>query len=221
MLGSVIGDSLKGKTVFRSLFEAMLRTIAVPGAESIVDLGGVKHPFPGYASALGATEERITAVNLSHSVGADIVGDIKQTGLPDDMADETWAMNVLEHVPAIEPVLQESFRITKKGSRMIAVIPFLIGVHGEPNDYARYTASKLHMLFTQAGFSDIDIRVVGHGPFVAGFSLMQPVLPRFVSAISVSVFWMLDTLLFGLRPSWRGRWPLGYCVIARKPFSRV
>ncbi|MFO0765099.1 MAG: methyltransferase domain-containing protein [Patescibacteria group bacterium] len=214
MLSRVLRGLVKKQTIFRSLFELSLESLT-PSSGAVVDLGGVKMPFPGYAKALKADAERITTVNISTTVGADIVGDAAATGLASALADDIWMFNLLEHVEYPERVLAEAKRLAKPGARCIGVVPFLLGIHGEPDDYLRYTKSKLMGLLRDAGFTDVKITAIGHGPFVAGASQVQALLPWFVSGLPVVFAWCTDMTLFKLRPQWREKWPLGYVFEAR------
>lgn len=213
MLSVVLKGLLKRQTVFRSLFEDGLTKIT-PSSGSVIDLGGVKKPFPGYAKALKAELVSLITVNISATVQADIVDDASATGLAAVSADEVWAFNLLEHVEYPERVLAEAKRLSKPGARFIGVVPFLLGIHGEPDDFARYSKSKLMGLLRDAGFTDIRVTVIGFGPMVAGASQVQPLLPWLISIPQVASAWLVDMLILRLRPQWREKWPLGYLVEA-------
>lgn len=213
MLSIVLRGLLKKQTIFRSLFECQLAKIR-PSSGLVIDLGGVKKPFPGYAKALKADQAFITAVNLSTAVQADIVGDASATGLAAASADEVWAFNLLEHVEYPERVLAEAKRLSKPGARFVGVVPFLLGIHGEPDDFARYSKSKLIGLLRDAGFADIRVTAIGFGPATAGAAQIQPLLPWLISVPQVASAWLLDVVILGLRPQWGEKWPLGYLVEA-------
>lgn len=213
MLLLVLEGLLKRQTVFRTLFEYQLRLLK-PSTGTVIDLGGVKNPFPGYARSLKASSELITTVNLSATVQADVVGDAGATGLPSASADEVWAFNLLEHVEYPERVLAEARRLAKPGARFISGTPFLLGIHGEPDDFARYSKSKHVGLLRDAGFTDIRVTALGMGPMLAGAAQAQPLLPWFLSIPWIAFTWLLDKGIFALRPQWRDKWPLGYLVEA-------
>jgi SAM-dependent methyltransferase len=62
---------------------------------------------------------------------------------------------VVEHVRDPRRVVSEVHRILRDGGVCIATTPFLIEVHGSPDDFWRFTASGLRELF--AGFSSISV----------------------------------------------------------------
>ena len=57
----------------------------------------------------------------------------------DESFDHAVSFQVLEHHCQPEVMISELFRIIKKGGYLLLSAPFLEGVHGEPNDYQRFT----------------------------------------------------------------------------------
>ncbi len=49
------------------------------------------------------------------------------------------AFQVLEHHQDPEMMFAELFRIVKKGGYVLITVPFIGGIHGEPDDYQRFT----------------------------------------------------------------------------------
>lgn len=62
---------------------------------------------------------------------------------------------VLEHVPDAERAVAEVLRVLRPGGICIATTPFLIEVHGYPNDYRRLTADGLRSLFARYGRTEV------------------------------------------------------------------
>ena len=213
MLGVILKGSIKRQSIFRSLFEQYLLSIESSKGR-VIDLGGIKKPFPGYAKALRAEIATITTVNISPDVGADIVGDAATTGLDAEIAEEVWAFNILEHVEHPERILTEAHRLLKPKARFLAVTPFLLGIHGEPDDFARYTKSKLQNLLVEAQFKNIAVTAIGYGPFIASVFQVQLLLPRLFAIPAIWMAWLTDSVLFFLRPQWKDKWPLGYFIEA-------
>ena len=75
-------------------------------------------------------------------------------------ADETYDVvvvdQVLEHVPDPQRAVTELRRVLKPGGVCIATTPFLIRVHGYPNDFHRFTAQGLVRLFADFSSCDAD-----------------------------------------------------------------
>jgi SAM-dependent methyltransferase len=83
--------------------------------------------------------------------------------------DTVICIQVLEHVPRPQRVLDEMARVVKKDGIVIVSTPFSFRLHEEPHDYFRYTPHGLRSMFESAGlvvegiWSERDIwSVIGH-----------------------------------------------------------
>lgn len=56
-----------------------------------------------------------------------------------DQFNHAVTFQVLEHHQNPEKMFAELFRIVKKGGYVLITIPFIEGIHGEPDDYQRFT----------------------------------------------------------------------------------
>ena len=63
---------------------------------------------------------------------------------------------VLEHVQHYQKLINEMYRVMKKGSTAIVTIPWSARYHYIPYDYFRYTPSSLKTMFGQ--FGDVKIK---------------------------------------------------------------
>ena len=73
--------------------------------------------------------------------------------------DAIVAMELFEHLHSPLVAAREACRVLKPGGRVIASIPFMFHVHGDPHDYQRFTESGIERLF--ADFSEVRIRAFG------------------------------------------------------------
>lgn len=62
-------------------------------------------------------------------------------------------MQVLEHTPKPQRVLDEIGRVVRKDGLVIVCVPFSFRLHEEPNDYFRYTPHGLRTMFDTAGLA--------------------------------------------------------------------
>jgi len=62
---------------------------------------------------------------------------------------------ILEHIPNPQAAIKECHRILRPNGICISTTPFLIRVHGYPNDFQRFTGAGLKELFSQ--FSSVEV----------------------------------------------------------------
>lgn len=69
--------------------------------------------------------------------------------------DQIICTEVLEHVFEYQALINEMYRVTKKGGAAIVTIPWSARFHYKPYDYFRYTPSTLEKIFSN--FSEVQI----------------------------------------------------------------
>jgi SAM-dependent methyltransferase len=86
-----------------------------------------------------------------------------------DSFDTVLSVQVLEHTPHPQTVVNEMGRVAKKGGLVIVHVPFSFRLHEEPNDFFRYTPHGLRSMFDKAGIEVAEVwpmggvwSVVGH-----------------------------------------------------------
>lgn len=75
-----------------------------------------------------------------------------------DYADTIINTGVLEHVPEPQKVINEFYRVLKKGGELFLTAPLVNSEHQVPYDYFRYTQYGLKYMFEKASFKVIEIR---------------------------------------------------------------
>lgn len=91
----------------------------------------------------------------------DIFWDWKNIPIEDDFFDWFLATEVLEHVFNIDEILDEIYRVLKTGGYGIITIPFMIGEHEEPYDFARYTYFWIQDILQKHGFTIVEHKRLG------------------------------------------------------------
>lgn len=86
---------------------------------------------------------KILRLDIVAGPGIDFVADA--TDMPDGIGefDAVILQSVPEHVLDIKKLFSESIRVLKPGGLIYIEMPFLQGVHGDPNDYWRLTLGGL------------------------------------------------------------------------------
>lgn len=89
----------------------------------------------------------------------------QKINIKDSSFDNILLFNVLEHIQNYQNLIEDIYRILKSGGKLEIFVPFMHRFHKDPNDYFRPTHEYLQKLFINAGFKDIEINIIGPGPF--------------------------------------------------------
>lgn len=217
-LFAVLAEAVRGKSVGRTLTNLFWRRRRPLGG-SILDIGGAGRgshyrfiPFTGDA--------RVRVVDRAAGQGTDFVLDItkEQVPLPDGSQDHIFLFNILEHLPSPDTALRETHRLLKTGGTVMGTIPFLLNVHRNPEDYARYTDTALAALFARNDFTVSEIEPIGRGPFLAAYEQLDMLIWSPLHLLFLPLIWCLDGALMFLRPkqNLRAQFPLFYNFIVEK-----
>ena len=133
---------------------------AIPenGEYRVLDIGcGLKPYFPFFK---GKISEYI-GIDSDISLNADIKADLDEPLLlQEENVDIIICTQVLEHVKRPKFLVDEMFRVCKKGGIVFLSAPFVWEVHNYPQDYWRFTEQGLKLLFEK--FSEIKIIPCGN-----------------------------------------------------------
>jgi SAM-dependent methyltransferase len=163
----------------------------------------------------------ITCIDWNESSHVDLVVDLNGALPFDDQSFDTVLLSdVLEHVREPGQLLREISRVLAPPGTLILTVPFLYHVHEAPHDYYRYTRFALEALCHEGGFVMEELAPYGGYPDVLldlvnkGLAPIAPLCELFLSTVP----WITRT---GPYEAWRRRtaerFPLGYCLVARKP----
>jgi SAM-dependent methyltransferase len=109
--------------------------------------------------------EKITNVDIFPYENVNVCCDINNIPLADDSVDVVINIAVLEHVTSPEKVMDEIYRILKKGGIVYTYFPFIQPYHASPHDYSRRTIEGMKILHQKFDIREIRI---GAGP-TSGF----------------------------------------------------
>lgn len=116
----------------------------------VIDIGGKKKNKRGLFDI--DKYAKVMYVNLDESTEPDVVADAAKIPLPDESYDAVILGEILEHVPDPVAVLKEARRLLRREGRVLATVPFNVGIHGDPHDYGRYTETYWKMLAEETSF---------------------------------------------------------------------
>jgi len=138
MLNSVMASSLK----------SLKGRVVVVGA----GMQDYSHLIPHSAEIIA------TDINKTSSVTA--LADAHNLPFQDESFDSYLAIEVLEHLQSPERAVREIQRVLTINGVAVLSIPFLFRVHGDPNDFQRFTRSGLQILFAE--FREVKITEYGN-----------------------------------------------------------
>lgn len=212
-------ETAKGKSILRSLFDQKLKDEVFDG--DILDLGSGKKA--SYLKFDNFNKNKVITINMYTGIEPDLLYNLEYPfPIKDNSMDNVLAFNFLEHIYNFMNVFSESYRVLKPGGKLYFEVPFLYHVHHQEEpligDYLRYTRPMLEKILRNIGFSKITIVPFGDGPFIAGFSHIQFLMPRFFVPLPLAVCVILDKIILRVSRGYYSRYPfpLGYYVMGEK-----
>lgn len=220
MFRLILSEMLKGKSLLRVLTNQWISSITISGKG--VDLGA-RNNKSSYFRFIKKTDDCQLQFTDLNPIGVEVIKIDLEKILPfeSDSKDFLLLITVLEHLFDFQNCANESFRILKPGKRLIGCAPFLYQVHLDPDDYFRYSESSLIKIFSNAGFSNVEVTPLGFGPFSSGVSQFAGVFKFKIIVFTITYFAILvDKFLNKLFPNQNRlkpqNFPLAYGFIATK-----
>ena len=177
----MLKEAYLGRSANRALMHHQVRSHVVLRGD-VLDLGGGhRNTYLGYMDLSKA--ESFVVLDLARTPAVDVVGSVTDIPIESESFDTVLCFNLLEHVQDYEAALREIHRVMKPGAVLYGWVPFLIGVHGDPEDYWRYTPETLRTLLPKAGLSITTLDSTGDA-FLAAYDLMRPYMSiRYIGRI--------------------------------------
>lgn len=95
--------------------------------------------------------------DLESNIDGAVRGSLTDISFPDNSFDTVFCNAVLEHVPRIDLVVRELYRVVKPKGVVIIGVPFLQPYHADPTDYRRYTSEGLNELCELVGLQVVEV----------------------------------------------------------------
>jgi SAM-dependent methyltransferase len=160
-----------------SLLLEQLRSVAPQASGRLLDVGCGNKPYehlfrPFISEYIGVEHEATFGeTSASQAGGPDVFYDGLNLPFEDAGFDTVLNVQVLEHTPEPQRLLEEMSRVLRPGGLMILNAPFSFRLHEEPHDYFRYTPHGLRAMCERAGLEVIDVRPQGGFGSVIGHKL--------------------------------------------------
>lgn len=190
--------SIPRKCMDRELHKLYLRGLTL-------DIGSKRAPYSGIC-------DKLITLDMRCFEGVNVFGDAHNLPFKEYSFDNVIMTNVLEHVQEPQKVINESYRTLKPNGFIIVYTPFMYPIHGDPNDYWRFTDEGLRYLLRNFEI----IKTVKIGSFFGVFGtyfdfILNNLKIKFLLPI-LNVFIFLDDKF----PWIFGKTAMGFFVIAKK-----
>ncbi len=208
----------RGKDIYRILMNTECLHYEISGVTIDVGSGLTKASYHRFLRRAPNTQITPLDLGFAKNAGGQAL-DLETDPLPyaAESVDSVLLFNLLEHVFHYTNVVRETHRVLKPGGTLVGAVPFLVNYHPDPHDFWRYTTETLAQIFRAAGFSDIHIMPFGRGPFTAGWSHVESVIPRFLKLLLLPIVLLLDRAVVRMRPALgKEKFPLGYFFSIKK-----
>lgn len=146
-------------TFRRHYLDQMLEAESFAG--EVLDVGGKKENPRGQFRPPKDKVSSWKYLSIDAETRPDFLSSADAIPAGNDQFDHVLLCEVAEHLEAPEKTLAECRRVLKAEGKMIMTMPFLYGVHADPQDFQRWTPAKIRFELSKAGFSDVEIRPMG------------------------------------------------------------
>jgi len=120
----------------------------------------------------------------------------KNINIKDLSFDNILLFNVLEHIQNYQNLINEIYRILNNGGKLELFVPFMHRFHKDPNDYFRPTHEYLQKIFINSGFKDIEINIIGTGPFAVISEILHQYFKfRAIKLLFFFIFILLNKII--------------------------
>jgi SAM-dependent methyltransferase len=180
----------------------------------VLDIGCNTSPYREQLEMLGFS---VKTMDLDLSRGADLVGSVEATCLPDSCFDLVICTQVLEHCAHPWAAAPELWRILAPGGCLLVSVPHVWFYHPHPDDNWRFTPEGLTRLLRGNGFEVFDLRLQG-GSILCVCQILNFCIFGLVGRFGAPIFAFLNLLGSALDSAFcNPLFPINIAVLVGKP----
>lgn len=144
-----------------------LKSVSSAAHGRLLDVGCGDRPYedffrPHVTDYIGIEHEATFALTAASTrKKADLTYDGRTLPFDDASFDTVLNVQVLEHTPDPQHLVDEMSRVLKPGGTLIVTAPFSFRLHEEPHDYFRYSPHGLRYMFDHSGLEMVELRAQG------------------------------------------------------------
>ena len=168
---SLFRDVYSGRSIGRALMHLKVGEDLLETRGVVVDIGGGRRQT--YLRCGRRVANRVVTIDTEPRPGVDVVATVTDLPMDRKCIDVVLCFNVLEHVYDHKAALSEIGRVMKSDGTLYGWVPFIIGIHGAPDDFFRYTPSSLERLLWESGLEPTCVECCGN-VFLSAFDLVRP-----------------------------------------------
>ena len=185
----ILGELRRGKSLWRSLFNTHLKAYPLKG--KVIDLGA-KSTQASYYRFFDFTQAEMSFADLTPAPGVHVVDLEKPLPFADGAYDGAILANTVAYIYNLRELCRELRRVCR--GEVIIISPFTQPCVPEPADYFRCTEQGFERLLREAGFTEIDITLVGKSPILAAVDAIEVVLRinNTLRLLSIAIAWGID-----------------------------
>lgn len=208
-----IACSIKGKSIYRILFQQTLKDNNTFIVGKVLDIGS--GPKPSYVKYLPKNIEHTKTDYYSHKDLSLSLDFNKPFNFPDETFDTVFLFHNIYIARNADFTLKESVRVLKKGGCLFISSPFSANEMPEPHDFVRFSKEGLDRMFFENKLETLYFKRIGDRFALCAYALH----PLLYFSILRTVFGGLALFLDFLTPKKLKKnypFPIGYFYVTRK-----
>ena len=132
--------------------------------------------------------------------------------------DNVFLLNVLEHIYNYKNCLNNCYLILNEKGIFYGSTPFFFRIHLSPNDYFRFTEQSILKSLEDAGFKEVEVKVLNGGIFLCFYNSISTISQKIPLMNNLLYIFcqILDQIIFLFSKNTKKIFPLGYFFKGKK-----